>query len=241
MAISFVGVGAQTTMYTGVITAPWPTSYTPVIGDLSIFISIGRPAVSGSEIPDAPSGYTYLGTVYFSSAFQICVWYKVLDGTESAPNIDIPVSSSYYGSAYGISVQTAVYRGVDQTTPFDTSYTTSTSAGGQSTYVPASITTVTDKAWCLSIVGTTDDNQLALTSPAGFTARMSGAAYDTNIWGDYSLGLADYEKSTAGLVSMPTWAQGLNSPDGWYTLTAVLRPSPELIHNGYWGILTSVV
>lgn len=241
MAISFVGAGAQGTMYGGNITGYWPVGYTPVIGDLALFISIGRPFVLGSEVPVAPSGYTFVGTVYHTSAFQICVWYKVLDGTETDPVINISTSSSYYGSAYGISVQTAIYRGVDQTTPFDVSYVTSTSAGTASSYVPNAVTTVTDGAWCLSIVGTTDDNAIFSSPTQGFTERMSGANYDTNVWGDYSFGLADYEQATAGLVSMLTWRQGINGTDSWYVITTALRPAPAIIPNGYWGVSSSIV
>lgn len=231
MAITLVGVGAQEAgFYSGVnftITGAWPAGYTAVAGDVAVVIATGRSSTDG-VYPAAPTPATY--TLVAQSLFnitgggsrdiQISVWIKVLTASESAPSI---TEGTNYSS--GLTIQTAVFRGVDTSTPQDATAVTSSSAAA-ATWAPTGITTATAGAWVLSCVASADDNALGLNSGGeqGFTAQMSGASYDTTLGDDMAMGLAVKEISSPGAVTCPTWKETVNGNDAWAAVTLALRP-----------------
>ncbi len=218
--ITFVGAGAQVvSSSSGTITPALPVGTAP--GDVAVLIVAGRP--SDTSEPAAPSGWTLRTSVFqnvSSTDLKIMTFYRVLTGGDTNPVITLP--SVWTGSSAGMSGQIAVWRGVDTATPFDTADTTDTSNPSASFTVPA-ITTTTAGAMVVSAVATSDENDLGLSNAAGFTARMSGTNYDTNVGGDHAVGVADTIKATAGAVSMPTWQQNNVAPDRWAVITFALR------------------
>jgi MSHA biogenesis protein MshQ len=218
-SVSFVAAGAQTAGTGSSITPVIPAG--TVVGDFAILILAGRPTDTSN--PAAPTGWT-LRTSALQEAgandLKIVTFYRVLAGGDANPAVTLP--AGWQGTA-GMSGQIAVWRGVEAATPFDATDTTATSAASSTLAVPA-ITTATANAVVVSAVATADDNDLGLSTAAGFTARMTGTNYDTTTGGDHAVGLADIVKTTAGVVGMPTWQQNANASDPWATITFALRP-----------------
>ena len=229
MSITHVGSGAfdLATGSGNTVTAAWPSGYSATADDVAVVLAVGNHDNASSLAPSDPSGYTLVDTVFRNVAafdLQVTVWIKKLDGTESAPSTTVP--AAYAGTSGGLGLAVAVFRGVDTTTPQDVTAVTS-SATATSTWVPTGLTTVTNDAWVLSIVGSDDDNALGLLSGSeqGFTAHMSGSGYDTTVGGDVALGLATKEITTAGAVTCPTWEQTAVASDAWAGITLALRPA----------------
>lgn len=230
MAISFIGAGAQAVNSTagGTPTAAWPSGYSVVAGDVAILIGAGRHNNGTSLAPSAPTGYTQAATSFSESGtydLQVTVWYRVLQTGDTPPTLTVP--TAYGGNSGGLSAQVAIYRGVDNTTVEDVAETTASSTASTTWQPSGALTTATDNAWVLSVVASADDNALSVSS--GFTARMSGAAYDTTLGGDHAVGLADKEQATAGSVTNPTWTQTLVASDAWAGITLALRAAPATV------------
>jgi len=220
--ISFVAAGAQT-VGTG-------ASITPVIpggtaaGDFAVLIVAGRP--SDTSAPSAPAGWTLRSSSLREVGaidLRVMTFYRVLVGGDANPVVTLP--ANWQGTTRGMSGQIAVWRGVDSTTPFDVADVTGNSAAVRN-WTPPAITTVTDGAWAVSAVATSDDNALIVNVANDFTGRMTGAGYDTTTGGDHAVGLATKLQTTAGLVSMLQWRQNVNQNDSWAGITFALRPSP---------------
>lgn len=237
-AISFVAAGAQL--------AGTGASITPVIpggtaaNDFAVLIIAGRP--SDTSEPAAPAGWTLRSSVLRevgANDLKIMTFYRVLAGSDANPTVTLP--ANWQGTARGMSGQIAVWRNVDTTTPFDAADVTGTSAAVRD-WTPPAITTVTNGAWAVSAVATSDNNALIVQAANGFTGRMTDAAYDTTLGGDHAIGLADENQATAGLVSMLQWRQNVNQNDLWAGITFALRPSPDsLTVNVPAGTLTDDV
>jgi MSHA biogenesis protein MshQ len=221
--ISFVGAGAQV--------AGVGASITPVIpafqpGDFALLVVAGRPP--DNTEPSAPVGWTLRSSLRNTGPtpdLRIVTFHRILQTGDANPPVTLPVS--WRDTANGMSAQIAVWRGVDSTTPFDVADATGTSGAAQN-WTPSPITTVTDGAWVVSAVSTSDDNALTVQTAQGFTGRMTGGAYDTTTGGDFSVGLADVLKSTAGATTMLTWRQTANNNDQWAGITFALRPAQAL-------------
>lgn len=239
MAITLVGVGAQdanASAYAFTITGAWPAGYTAVAGDVAIVIATGRPFTSGNyPATPLPATYTSIANVSCNVGggstkdITISVWLKVLTAGESAPSIS--EGASYQ---FGLTIQTAVFRGVNTSTPQDATAVTSSGAG-DSTWTPTGLTTATAYAWVLSCVASSDDNALGLNSGSeqGFAVQMGGASYDTIVGQDMAMGLATKEISSLGAVICPTWRQTVNGFDVWVGITMALRPASPFL--GFWG------
>jgi RHS repeat-associated protein len=218
--ITFRAAGAQV--------AGTGASITPVIpagtqaGDLAILIVAGRP--SDTSQPAAPAGWTLRSSSLREAGandLRVMTFYRVLTATNTNPTVTLP--ANWQGNARGASAQIAVWRGVSTTTPFDTADITGNAAAA--TWTPPTITTVTAGAWVVSLVASADDNALALSTAQSFTARISGANYDTTTGGDHAIALADKAQATAGAVIQPTWSQTVNGTDPWAGITFALRPN----------------
>ena len=228
MAISFIGVGTQVAGNTGTpITPPLPSGWQA--DDLAVLVIVGRPDNDSTTEPGPASGWDKRAFRWFDwggTTFDLAVvvWTRVLQSGDTAPSITLSGGWAAGGSSVGAAA-IAVYRGVDTTTPMDATPVTGESGSQSSSWTPPSITTTTADAWVLSIVGTGDNSELALLTANGFTARMSGADYDSTVGADVSAGLADYEQASAGAATMPEWDQTVNDPDFWVGATLALRPA----------------
>jgi hypothetical protein len=227
--ISFVGAGNQVASETaGTITPALPGG--TAAGDFAVLVVAGRPT-DNSE-PAAPAGWTLRSSVFqnvAASDLRVMTFYRVLGGGDVNPAVTLP--AGWVGSSAGMSGQIAVWRGVDAAAPFDVADTTAGSNPDDVLTAPA-ITTVTANAFVVSVVATSDNNDLGLATANGFTARMSGAGYDTTVGADHAVGLADKLQATAGAVTMAVWEQNNAEPDRWAAITFALRrfvPPPERI------------
>lgn len=220
--ISFVAAGTQTVGTGASITPAIPAG--TAAGDFAVLIVAGRP--SDTSQPAAPTGWTLRSSSLREVGavdLKVMTFYRVLAGGDANPTVSLP--ANWQGNTRGMSGQIAVWRGVDTTTPFDVADVTGNSAAVRD-WTPPAITTVTDGAWAVSAVATSDDNALIINAANGFTGRMTGTAYDSTTGGDHAVGLATELQATAGLVSMLQWRQNANQNDSWAGITFALRPSP---------------
>lgn len=233
MDIRFIGVGTLKEKRTsGTLTYTWPTGYdTTVKNDISIVVQAGwRPDTSSTALP-TPTGYTSLGTTFrlagSSSEHVISAHYRILDGSESDPVITMP-TAYISGSTYFLVGYSIIYRNVYKYTPFPNATTgASAPSNVNDTYTPAAYTTSVPNSFCLSILSSGDANSLSLSTANGFTARASGASYNSTL-GDagqkLSLGVADKLLHYTGSATQPTWKQNLDADDGWVVLTTAMAP-----------------
>lgn len=238
MAIGFIGAGAQAISTTSgaTITAAYPTGYTAVANDVCIVVCGGKHTNGTTLAPSAPTPatYTQANTIFHELGAvdqQLTVWYKKLTAAEAAPSTTVP--AAYSGTTAGISIQCAIYSGVDTTTQMDATAVTSTGAAA-ATFTPTGITTATAGAWVVSCVLTADDNALDF-NPAGnpftYSLRMGGANYDWTTGGDNAIGVADAQFNSTGAQTCPTWRESLVGNDAWCSVTVALRPA------SYTGII----
>lgn len=221
--ITFVGAGPQVASASaGTLTPSLPAG--TAANDLAVLVVVGRP--TNATEPAAPAGWTLRSSVLEevgANDLKIMTFYRVLAGGDANPSVTLP--AAWVGSAAGLSGQIAVWRGVSTTTSFDVGDATGTAAAAV-TYTPPAITTVTANALVVSVVATSDNNDLGLNVAQSFTARMSGTSYDTTTGGDHAVGVADKVQVAAGPVVMPEWDQNNSASDRWAAITFALRPSP---------------
>ena len=219
--ITFVAAGAQT-VGTG-------ASITPVIpggtaaGDFAVLIVAGRP--SDTSEPAAPAGWTFRSSSLRevgAEDLKIMTFYRVLAGGDANPTVTLP--ANWQGAARGMSGQIAVWRGVGTTTPFDVADVTGSTAAIRD-WIPPAITTVTNGAWAVSAVASSDDSDINVRTANGFTGRMTRTAYNTTTGGDHAIAVADAAQATAGLVSMIEWRQEANAAAPYVSITFALRPA----------------
>ena len=222
--ISFVAAGAQ------VVSTTNGGSLTPAIpagtqaDDLALVFVAGRP--TDTTEPATPAGWNKRTPTSLRAAgandLKVIVFWKVLVGGDTNPSFTVPASWS--GNGGGMSAQVGVWRGVDTLTPFDVADVASNAAAA-ATWTPSAITTATANAWVISVVASADDNALAIGNANGFSARMSGTAYDTTSGGDHANAVADKLQATAGTATMLSWSQTVNGTDVWAGITLALRPA----------------
>jgi hypothetical protein len=192
--ITFVGAGTPYTYTTGTSISPTvPTGI--ATGDLLIaaFSFRDQPTTMTTDA----SGWTALGgdnPFSASTDSKIFAYYRVSDGTEGG------TTPTWVASASGAGVAAIVaYRGVNTTTPIDVNpIGVASTTSSQTAQVIPSITTNTDKACVVVILGADDEATSAnmFAFPAPFTERVD-AEGGANVF----LGVGDAIASTAG-----TWA-----------------------------------
>jgi RHS repeat-associated protein len=218
--IEFRAAGPQSSGTGASITAAIPAGVQS--GDLAVLIIAGRP--TNATQPSAPTGWTLRSSSLRevgANDLKIMTFYRVLGASNPNPVVSLP--SAWQGNQAGMSAQIAVWSGVNTTTPFDVPDVTS-NAVAVIEFGPTAIGTATNGARVVSAVATSDDNQLSLATGTGFTARMSGANYDTTTGGDHSVGLADKAQAVAGPLGA-AWRQEAQASDQWAAITFALRPA----------------
>lgn len=230
MAITRVGVGAQadSAVAGAVVPGAYPAAYAAVADDVAVLIVVGKPTAGTASVPAVPAGYTQQATINRAGQpLRIVVYTRVLQVGDPAPSVTVPAVDAW---STLMTVQLAVYNGVDPTTPLDVAAVTASAAAATTWSAPA-ITSASANCMILSMVGTTDDNALGLLlgSENGFTPAMSGASYDTTTGTDAAVGLADKIQAAAGLVTMCTWEETVVGTDPWVGVTLALR---ELVAGG---------
>lgn len=176
-----------------------------------------------------PAGWTSIArNSNATRAMTIEIFAKFHSGTESDPSVTVSAATA------GWTTQTAAYRGVDRATIEDATEVASDAAAA-ATWQPTGITTVYAGAWVISAVTSKDDNALNFSVANGYTARMSGANYDTTLGNgsDQAIGWGDQEFLTPGAKTCPTWNQTLVGTDAWVGLTIALRPMTILYERPY--------
>jgi outer membrane protein assembly factor BamB len=230
-AITFPLTAGTTTATTGASVTPAIPGSTQA-GDLALLVVIGRSS-NGTE-PAAPTntpGWVRRGASYRDAGdIMIVIFYKILAGGDVAPTVVLPSGMAGTG---GMTAAIAVFRGVDPTSPFDTTEAqdgiNNSAAIDPWTTASASplpsITTVSPGAWVVSAVATPSTTALAMGTANGFTGRMTGGSYDTTTGTDMALGVASKPQPTPGAVTMLTWDQTVASPQVWVGITFALRPA----------------
>jgi hypothetical protein len=228
MTIARVGVGAMAVSITasGNLTADYPAGYSAIDGHVALVWLSGRP--TGTSEPATPAGYTKRNTFLReigANDLRGSLYYRRLVAGDAAPVFQLP-ATEWDGTSAGMSVTMVVYSGVDPASPFDVADATLDSAASL-TFTPPAVTTVSDKAWVLAFVSTSDDNNLNLQSGSeqGFTQVFGGTSYMTTTGGDHSTGMADLEITPAGTPTMPVFEQTVGT-DSWVAITVALRAEP---------------
>lgn len=227
---TLVGVGAQTAGTTSPLSATLPSGIQA--GDLLLLIIVGKPSGTAgtADTITPPNGWTQRGTrtrqEIGTDDLMIEVWYKIAGGSETNPSTTAGTAFTG-GTTEGWSVQLAAYRNVDTASPFDIAGPSTAGSAAAATLTPPDITTTTNYAMPISIVGTGDDNALGLDTgnEQSFAANMSGASYDTTSGSDHAVGLADRVKFTAGATTMPTWRETAVGNDAWVYFSDALKSS----------------
>lgn len=121
---------------------------------------------SGSSVT-GPSGYTQVGTFGSGSAVTT-IWRKTAAGTETSAQLG-------YSLGQAKSITAAIYRGVDPTSPIDT---TSTNSADTSTSITIpSLTTTKAGERLLAVLGATSNvTPTTWTPPAGMTSEVSSSS-----------------------------------------------------------------
>jgi hypothetical protein len=195
---------------------------TPAAGDLVIVTAVtGSAAGNPAMAVTTPTGYTALGQLNQSAVTadtSMNVSYKIMGGTPDTA-VTIPgTGNNAFGEAYTIQV----FRGVDATTPMDT---TAISAGGTGTGRPnpGSITPVTAGAWVVICGGGAAGTGANYTAPANFTTDfLTTFGTDTT---DAMVGSGYWSGWTSGAVDPAVYTGGTTGAnDSWTAYTLALRP-----------------
>ena len=233
MAISYVGgvaggragsTGTTTQSINGTLTGGSNTS--PSAGDLVVVwcsaaadtTAAATQTVSGntSGTYSTETQQSQLGTTYDSYA-QLN-W--MVQGSTPDTTITIPSSGSARNAQrWAIHV----FRGVDQTTPWDvTSTTASGTASGRPN--PPSITPSTSGAWILWLGHSSAATGTAYTAPTDFATNWRGGT--TSDTADDMDGFGYYTGWTSGAYDPAAITAGgtANAADSWVAKTAVLKP-----------------
>jgi hypothetical protein len=235
--ITLVGVSAQTAATTSAISVAQPANTLP--GDfIVVMIAAGgdSPATTDVISPSGiPAGFQRVGPEIFFDYGAGGNYFSVYVGVAESPTggnlvFQLACETGTGGGIYGASM---AWRGVDVNNWNALSGSPQTSEGFQSTtsqtLTPLPISTAVNGAMVVSMVVSSDDNNLQFeASPdtsQGFTlSGISGSGYDSTTGSDSAMGMAYRLVSTAGSVTMPTWFQQLVSADTWIWRTLVLRP-----------------
>ena len=172
MAIAYVQ-GVTREGFEDTTSAPTGTlSATPTAGNLLVIVAIMRDGPSGRTVT-APSGFSLLKD-YDDASSTYAVFYKIAGASEATSFTWTWTNDSYVQGSFLFELS-----GVDGTTPIDVSASAFTDHGftGSDVAEPA-ITTVTNGAWDIPLVGMdTDGPGAAMVSPSGYTERCDLASF----------------------------------------------------------------
>lgn len=229
MTVTFQGVGtwALSTTSGATITYAFPTGYTKTVGDLMLLVSGGWTGTTTAPTT-RPTGFTLRGTsVRTPGGGSIIIfheWKLVASTGEATPTRTVPTDGNWSSSnnTWNLGGYMLVFRGVDQTTPFDVTDTTNNSAA-VSTWTPPAVTLATATTMVVTSAISGDNNQLTLGTANSYTARASGASYSSSVTGLEAFITATRAFTATGAATMPVFSQAVNGPDSWAAITAALR------------------
>lgn len=221
MAVSYVGVGAQGASNTNgaTVTYNWPSGYTPVFGDVAFVFQTGwwtQPSSGSPPDGPAPSGYTFAYKYSRDASSTLCYasswYYKLLDGTESAPQVTL--TSTYASATNLVNGFVVILRQVNMDDIFDGS-AVQVSSGSASSLSISTFNTTTNDTLSVSGIGQGISGGLATTGGSTWTYRATGTSYDTTVGGDSSAGLATKFTATAGGAGFHGWQNSAANSAGW--------------------------
>lgn len=231
MAIQFVGgfgTGTNTTAATynvSVTSLTGGLAASPSIGDLVLVFTGYKDTSNTNPGLTSPLSAVELADLYASNtnAANLSVTYFWYSGETT---ITCRTQSGTGGKATAI----AVFRGVDQTNPFDATLTTATNTGSASGSInPPAITPVTVGAWVLcgglTAVGTGGTVPASFTAPAGYVRAANGSS--ANSGSDVAYTAICYNSAPAiGVANDPATMVGNNGGGGssGIAVTMALRP-----------------
>jgi hypothetical protein len=216
MAISLVGV-AENSSSASSFSVTLPT----LAEDDVVYVLVGMStALDSVGSTNTPSGYTSLVNEFdtvVTPARRLQVFRKVMG---ASPDASVTIART--GSSDITSAVAVCLRGVDTTTPEDT---TTTKAGWTSSTNPdsPSITTANNNAWVISGF-VSQINDAAVTAPSDYSNQVDRAA--TNAGANITVGAATKEVATAGAEDPASWT---NVSSGiWYAVSIAVRSAPSL-------------
>lgn len=223
MAIQYVGgasVGSTAATYDLSLTAlSGGIGTSPAAGDL-ILVNSTLVATSDVVLGPTTAGYTEVTELFANDTRDSNqdVSYKISDGTETLVTV---VGSNNTNN--GSTVYVTVWRGVDNTTPFDATFATATGIDSALADAPA-ITPVTAGALVIAAMCVTGDSAIAaFTGPTGMTF-----VEERNHTG--------VQRGTVASFAWVAWTSGAYDPtaltggesttaDSWTAVTMALRPA----------------
>ncbi len=232
MAITYVGgKGAGRAGTTSTVVVDLTTGLTggsggaPLADDLVVVtVSTGTQARQPALNITTPTGYTALTAQQttastYDTNVQTC--YKKMGSTPDT-SVTIPATGNTAdGQAYIIQV----FRGVDTTTPMDTTATYNTGTGVDNLPDPASILPVTAGAWIVCCGGGAASNGNTAYTAAYLTNLLFYNGVDTN---DGQAGCGYYTGWTSGSYDPAKFGGGsVNAANSWGATTIALRPAAE--------------
>lgn len=215
MTISLIGYGALSASATNGATQTyaWPSGYSPVNGDLALLIHGGwmsdpaSQAEVDTQLANAtPSGYTFYEgfwrDVTTNDNLVIGCSYKVLNGSESAPQVTVPLAWTD-GSAPGgvLAGYIIIYRGVHTSNLFYNPDYQEANSAAANTFQISSVTTLINNLMLVEPVIQGDNNTIIAGSMFSWTFRAGGSSYATATGGQVAMAFIDQLVGTAGVVT----------------------------------------
>ncbi|MDP5094155.1 MAG: Ig-like domain-containing protein, partial [Polaribacter sp.] len=159
---------------------------------------------------NTPSGWTLVQGA-LNSDTSLYVFYRLANGSE-------PNSYTFNLSSGSNEMCAAIvrYSGVNTTNPIQVS---AIATGNSSTPNPPSITTSSNNAIIVNIIGT-DDNESPMTHPSNTTERIDVES-DQN-----SLGIADQNQTNAGSIDPSNWT--ISGGERWVAVTLAINTTPNI-------------
>lgn len=203
--------------------SPWTVSLTDLTGGIAsspsagdiVIVYFGVTIASDATMGFTTSGYAELYETFVSAsvATNMLVGYKMMGST---PDSNVTVNAS--ATTRGWSIAIAVFRGVNQTTPFDAAFTTASSTASMPN--PPAITPVTVGSVVVSgAIGSASGSSgvFASSDLSGFFTA-SGTLSNSNTVG---VGYSDW---TGGSFD-PSVFTGTTTQSAWSALTLALKPA----------------
>lgn len=169
---------------------------------------------ANDQIGPITAGYTS-PVSNFGSDPRFGVWLKALGPTPDADVVCEGGGNGQSGVAYGC----YVLRGADISNILDAALATTGPSTATTRDNPA-ITTVTDGAWVLALLGVTGSATAAGTIP-GYSNQVEASAVDTVR--AVAAGTT-IEIAAAGIEDPPAWS-GIGTTQDWYAVTVAIRPA----------------
>ena len=191
-------------------------------GDVMVAFIHGEDSDAGGRTLTLPGGWTSVDD------------YLKTGGNDARCGVAYRVASSEPAS-YTFTMSTGeamvaailTYRGIDNTNPIDTAFTTShrseSNSGTVGSYAPPAITTTTHGARVVCAdMPTHINNYTTSAGPTGYDTRFGHAQLDP--WFGAGLVIADKEVATAGPETPGNWGSAASSATQYVNYTIALRP-----------------